>query len=241
MTKSTELLVLSGGFGTRLKTILDNTPKTLAPVGDKTFLYLLLRRWVEDGYKTITLLLHYEAQQIKDYIDSLKKEEWLDEVSINFIEEEVPLGTGGSIANAVQILKIKDPFLITNSDTWLFKSFKGIEGGHLNSVGLVEAYDASRFGSVDIKNECIISFNEKSHDVSCKDKLLINAGVYFMHPNVFMNHSKVTFSIETEIFPQLALSRNLKPYLINGSMIDIGIPEDYKQFCNLYEKGNLEL
>lgn len=241
MNNKVNLLVLAGGFGTRLKTVLNNTPKSLAPVGDKTFLYFLLKRWTSDNYNSITFLLHYEADQIKKYVNGLKKEAWLNGVDINYIEESTPLGTGGSIANAIKELKINDPFIVTNSDTWLFESFKGIEESHSNCIGLTKVDDATRFGSVGVQDGLITSFHEKSETALNKEKILINAGVYFLHPSAFFNNSKINFSIEKDVFPRLAFSKDLKPYFLNGSIIDIGIPEDYKRFCILYNQGNLQI
>ena len=104
------LIVLAGGFGSRLKTAVSDVPKPLAPIGDKTFLEYLINNWTKVGIKDITFLLHYESEKIIELLKSLSEKSFYKNVSFSFLVEDIPLGTGGSILNAIKVLNIKESF-----------------------------------------------------------------------------------------------------------------------------------
>ena len=95
------LVILAGGFGTRLSPIINDVPKPLAPINGKPFLYYILEKWIENGITEIIFLLHHRAEQIITFVNSEKEFGVLANCDIRFIVENKPLGTGGSIANAV--------------------------------------------------------------------------------------------------------------------------------------------
>ena len=226
------MIVLAGGFGTRLKSVLNDVPKPLAPVIGKPFIIFLLEHWIDKGVNKFIFLLHYKSDLISktilDFLSHCGKN-----ITIEFIEESEPLGTGGSILNAIDELKINHSFLVVNADTWLGDGFNQISNMKPNTIAAVKVTNAQRYGSINIKNSLIKDFREKSKSV---ENGYISAGLYHLNPDIFKDVSLDTnFSLEDKIFPLLADKGKLRALKLKTSFIDIGIPEDYIKFCNWIE------
>lgn len=97
-------VILAGGFGTRLRPIIGNEPKCMAPYMGRPMITFIIKRLRAQGIDDITLALHYKAEKFVDYLKGLVK----------FKIEEVPLGTGGAIKNCIEG---DEPFLVVNGDT----------------------------------------------------------------------------------------------------------------------------
>ena len=95
------LMVLAGGFGTRLRALVTDVPKPLAPVSGKPFIVHLIEHWVEHGVKEFIFLLHFEAPLIEAILLELLSNRRFDDIKIDVIVEAKPLGAGGAILNAV--------------------------------------------------------------------------------------------------------------------------------------------
>ena len=232
------LLILAGGFGTRLKSAVADVPKALAPVGARPFLYLQLKNWLSLGLNHFIFSLHHESQQIIDFLKS-EKQGLLKDASIEWVVEPEPLGTGGAIAYTLEVTKLKGEFFMTNADTWLgdgFSSFKNIKSP---AMGIVHLENASRYGKVLMdEHHYVTSFVEKSP----KDQPgWINAGVSLFHSDIFKDWDGQPFSLETCLLPQLVKDGSIKAVPLNTDFIDIGIPEDYQRFCEWArtEKGDI--
>jgi D-glycero-alpha-D-manno-heptose 1-phosphate guanylyltransferase len=98
-----KLLVLAGGFGTRLKIAIADVPKALAPVEEMPFLHLQLEHWVSHGLREFTFLLHHQADQIIAFLQA-QKGGLLKDSQVEWLIEPVPLDTRGAIAHAFQKL-----------------------------------------------------------------------------------------------------------------------------------------
>lgn len=226
-------LVLAGGFGSRLKSVVSDVPKPLAPVCGKPFLTYLLENLVLLGAREFIFLLHYEADAIlsviSEFIDSIDK----DDIKITSLVEERPLGTGGSIMNAVNVLNIKQSFMVVNADTWLGSGFERLSFSSPNTISAVEVEDCSRYGALDLANGKIKRFIEKK---SSSGPGLINAGLYHLSPDIFQEFSaSANFSLETDVFPSVLDRNELSAIQIEADFIDIGIPKDYLRFCKWIE------
>ena len=108
--KKTQLLVLSGGFGSRLKKFVPDVPKALAPINQKNFLFLFSQKLVETWHKKHCFLLHYKSEMIISYIENNKKKLFFSDLSFKFIIEEQPLGTGGSSKTRYKQVRYKKQF-----------------------------------------------------------------------------------------------------------------------------------
>jgi D-glycero-alpha-D-manno-heptose 1-phosphate guanylyltransferase len=228
-------LVLAGGFGSRLKPVVSDVPKPLAPVCGKPFLMYLIENLVFLGAREFVFLLHYEAEAIlsviSEYIDSIG----MDDIKITSLVEERPLGTGGSIMNAVNVLDINESFMVVNADTWLGCGFEQLVLTSPNTIAAVEVEDCSRYGALAMADGKIQRFIEKK---SSSGLGLINAGLYHLGPDIFKDFSEsAKFSLETDLFPSVVDKGELSAIQIETDFIDIGIPQDYFRFCRWIESG----
>ena len=155
------MLVLAGGFGTRLRSVLTNVPKPLAPVAGKPFLQYMLENWIAQGVDDFVLLLHYEAEMIENMLERMNVSGRLDGISVKTILESEPLGTGGAIKNALKILKLQDSFLVANADTWLGSGVKELVMTSPCALGAIKVKNCKRYGSLLIdKENKILEFQE---------------------------------------------------------------------------------
>lgn len=224
-------MVLAGGFGTRLKPLVSSVPKPLAPVHGKPFLFYLLNNWIAQGITNFVFLLHYEAFQIEEFLRGISK---ISPFKFTCVHENKPLGTGGAILNAINLLNLNDSFLVTNADTWLDDGIKQVSEISPNIITSVKVLNCERYGSIVTKGDKVIKFIEKSNSLGSG---YVSAGLYHLDPGLFKNFSNYDFfSLERDVFPVLIKNRELKSIKLKAQFIDIGIPEDYLKFCDLIRK-----
>ena len=223
-----EGIILAGGFGTRLKSILDNCPKPMAPINGIPFLEILLKNLSKNGFKRIVLSLYYQADMITSYFKNS-----FSGMEIVYAIEPYPLGTGGAIKNSFTKVK-EDHVYVLNGDTFMDLNYSDIEmiwkKNKLNIVVLKEISDVSRYGLVKVDGKYIKSFSEKLKS-GCG---LINAGVYILNKDIFQNKKiEDVFSFEKDFLNQEVKNKRILYYKSEGLFIDIGIPEDYHNAQNL--------
>lgn len=223
------LLVLAGGFGTRLQGILKGNPKPLANINGVPFIEILFQNWLRQGFDSFILSLFFKSDLIIEHVERLKKT-ILSDCEVQYIIEPIPLGTGGAISYVVREIEIFDQFFVTNADTWIDNGYSEIDKENGNVIGIVEVEDTSRYGKVILdENFSINKFEEKSPNLGSG---LINAGIYKFSKEIFMNWNGEPFSLESDLFPTLIHKNMLKGAILKSNFIDIGIPEDYEKFCN---------
>ena len=228
-SKKSQVVVLAGGFGTRLKSVLNGKPKPLADVNGKPFLYYILKNWIDKGYTEFVFSLFFESNQIIKFLEK-EKSDLLINCKINFLVEQKALGTGGAISYLNSKNVLKDTFIVINADTWIEKNFENIDNYNNNVIGLVQVEDTQRYGTVELDNNIIKKFSEKSF---VKKKGLINSGVYKLEKKLFVEWDGSAYSLEKELFPKLVNSKSLRGLFLDSNFIDIGVPEDYYKFCSL--------
>lgn len=223
-----EVLILVGGQGTRLRSVISNLPKPMAPIQNVPFLEIQIKHLAKAGFTNFTLLTGYMADDVEKHFSNLK----IPGINIHYVVEKTPLGTGGAIANGIKNSNSNN-FLVLNGDSFFELSFdRFIKEARENlknnifSISLCEMENSMRYGFVNLESENFISsFSEKPSEPTTG---YINAGVYFFDKSLLNYVSSEKFSIETEIFPLLAKNKCLKGIVDKGIFIDIGIPEDYK-------------
>src|ERR1700735_1382194 len=110
-----QAIVLVGGFGTRLRSVLADVPKPMAPIQDKPFLAHLLHYLKKHGITNVVFPIHYMGEKIRAYFQSQ-----YDGINIQYVEKAQPLGTGGAIVNALSVIpEVRDPIFVINGDTFL--------------------------------------------------------------------------------------------------------------------------
>ena len=231
------LLVLAGGFGTRLRSAIPDVPKPLAPVEQKPFLHFLIEKWASQGVRRMTFLLHHQADRIKSFLDFVPNNENLSECELSTLTEPQPLGTGGAIAFAVRQLGLTGSFLVANADTWLGSGLQLLSASPAPAIAIVNVQNSERYGSVVVESGRVVAFREKQ---SSTGPAWINAGLYHLHANLFRNWDGSLFSLERELFPRLVRDGQLGAVPVQDEFIDIGIPEDYFRFCSWIASGRRE-
>ena len=224
------LIILAGGFGTRLKPISKSTPKALMPVGDYIYLDLLLDRIIKYNIDHCYLSLHYKPDLFLEYINSSKMKNILTPI----IEPE-PLGTGGAINYVIQNFSISSPFFTINGDSLsdinldqMVAEFKNRK--LMAMMGISELENVNRYGMVIEKDGDVLSFKEKD----AKGSGWINNGHYIFKKEAFDGFSGI-FSLENELFPKLLQNKDLGAFRVaKDNFIDMGIAEEY---FKLNERG----
>jgi len=221
-----QALILAGGLGKRLRTVVSDRPKPMALINGKPFLEYQICFLAGQGVKDIVLCLGYFHQQIMEYFGDGQR----FGVRLTYSIEHKPLGTGGAIKKVEP--QPKQTFLVLNGDTYfeigLYELVKAHrEGGGLATLALVEVEDASRFGVVSLDCQGFItSFAEKSS----LGPGLINGGIYVFEPSVLdYIPPRTQVSLEEEVFPALVELKLLRGHVAQGYHIDIGTPESYAQ------------
>ena len=228
-----EVIILAGGLGTRLRSVITDIPKCMAPVADKPFLWYLLKYLTKYPITRIILSVGYLREIIIDWVKEHQQE---FPFAFDYAIEEEPLGTGGGIQLA--LTKAEDPYvIILNGDTFFDVDLVTLCKDHCSSnkditLALKLMKNFNRYGTVNIDtmDGTITAFKEKQY---C-DEGLINGGVYVINSNnnIFKGLPQ-KFSFETAVLEPQCEAKNLQGIVQDGYFIDIGIPEDY-------EKANFE-
>ncbi|MDH5560363.1 MAG: sugar phosphate nucleotidyltransferase [Deltaproteobacteria bacterium] len=229
-----KLLVLAGGFGTRLQSVVAEVPKALAPVGDVPFLRLQIEHWKNQGVNSFLFLLHHQAELIIDFLKN-EKNDILNNSEVEWLVEPEPMGTGGALAYAVKCLNISDDFMVTNADTWLGTGINEVWLAASPAMAVVKVGNAGRYGSVHFNERNIVSAFKEKEVVAGEG--WINAGLCHLKPELFKNWNHEPFSLERISFVIWAEQGNLSAVPLRSDFIDIGIPEDYFRFCRWIESG----
>lgn len=251
-----DIVILCGGLGKRLRSIIPEQPKVLAKIGDRTFLDILVNNISLYGTKNIILCVGYLKHHIKRHFDYYCSDccdshnRRYSGYNIIFSEEESPLGTGGAIKNAKPLIK-SNPFMVMNGDSICNIDFNEFLDFHVRneailSMVLAKSTTTDDYGHVILdKEQKIISFNEKMSNkniyitntgLNKKDlaiESLINAGIYLMQKEIFSYMPKQdNFSLENDLFPKMVNDEDTKSrcygFVTGGKLLDIGTPERYK-------------
>jgi D-glycero-alpha-D-manno-heptose 1-phosphate guanylyltransferase len=223
----TEAIILAGGFGTRLQTVVSDVPKPMAPINNEPFLNYVFDYLKHYGIERVILSTGYLADKISDHYKSEHRG-----IKISYANEDNPLGTGGGIRLALEQCVTKD-VLVLNGDSFfdvnLHQYFKQHSSSSSDcSLALRKVKNAARYGTIKLGNGFIEAFKEKD---SIENEGLINGGVYIINRELFLNKTKALkpFSIEKDFFETRISELNLMGFEYEGYFIDIGIPEDYKK------------
>ncbi len=239
-----QVIVLAGGFGSRLDPWTSNVPKPLLPMLDKTLVERVLDLLPVDEIDKVVIAAGYRVEDIDNYFLGL---DLPFEVIVK--PEKEPLGTGGAIANCKEF--ISDTFLVINGDLITSVNLKELikkhkESGSLATISLFEVEDPTPFGVVELtKDSKIIQFQEKP---KLEDALsnLINAGTYVLEPQIFEIMPEGFHSMERDVFTKIAPDGNLLGFEFEGYFVDAGTPTSWLESCktcfedNRWEKGLAE-
>lgn len=230
-----EVVILAGGLGTRLRSMVSDLPKPLAPVAGRPFLAWLLDAYAERGFRRVILATGYLGHKIESIVGS----RW-GNLEVSYSREDRLLGTGGALKQAA--LQLQGEWMhVTNGDTYLDFSPSEMERavlstGSLIAVALAVVPDVGRYGEVETRDGHIVRFREKEG----RGIGLINAGSYLLHQSALSHFStESAFSFEEMILEPLTREGRVT-YIDNTSnFIDIGIPDDYLKATSVLSRRKI--
>lgn len=219
-----EAIILAGGMGTRLKSVITEMPKPMAPIGKRPFLEVLLNNLNEQGIQHVILSVGYKHEIISGHFGNNFKN-----IKLDYAIESEPLGTGGAVSLALKQLS-NHSFLMMNGDTLFdvnLKEFCAFHDHHSSdlSIALKSVQNQDRYGLVEIDEKSkIIAFREKQFI----SKGLINGGIYATSTDFITSLSLPSkYSWEKEVLEKQTQSSKMFGYSSDSYFIDIGIPSDY--------------
>ncbi|MEZ4721656.1 MAG: nucleotidyltransferase family protein [Flavobacteriales bacterium] len=218
-------IILAGGFGTRLQSVVADVPKPMAEIAGRPFLEYLLNYLIYFGVDEIVMSTGHLAHVVSEHFGSNYRT-----ARIKYAVEESPLGTGGAIKYAMSQCSASQ-VLVINGDTFFDVNLNEVFDSHLGAeitMVLRPIENPDRFGTVELdsKNR-VVAFHEKRAGLELG---MINAGTYLMNISVFDSFDlPQRFSIETEFFAKHCADLKINGFVRDGYFIDIGIPEEYKR------------
>lgn len=229
---TTTCIVLAGGLGTRLRSAVPDLPKCLAPVGKRPFLEIQLQALAAQGVDHFVLSLGHMAGAVQDAARRFRVD-----ARIETVVEAQPLGTGGAVLHAMAEAGLDDA-LVANGDTFLEASLAAmltpLRAGERFRMAAIAVPDRARYGGVELQGSRVSAFIEKGR----QGPGLINAGLYRVQRAAFDGFERgVAVSMETQVMPALLAPGTLHAAVLDGSFIDIGVPEDYWRFCAEHGDG----
>ena len=224
-TREMDVVVLAGGLGTRLRSVVSEVPKCMAPVNGKPFLYYLLKALSQYPINKVVLSVGYKREYIMEWVSEHGHE---FPFIIDYAVEETPLGTGGGIRLALSKCT-SEAVCVMNGDTFFDVDLERLRAAHEQS-GLMltmvvkHLRDFDRYGTVSFNQKGVVTgFNEKQF---CENGY-INGGVYMVSDRDLLKDMPEKFSFETEFLQPKAAAGLVQSFVSDGYFIDIGIPEDY--------------
>ena len=218
-----EAIILAGGFGTRLRHIVSDVPKPMAPVAGRPFLEYILRDLAAKGVTRAVLAVGYMAECIEAYFGAS-----FAGMELVYSPEDKPLFTGGAIKQALEKCN-EENVLVVNGDTFFDVSPAALERVHTErgaalTVATKEMTDFDRYGTVRTDADGrITAFEEKK---PCA-RGAINGGVYLLRRDALDGVKAEKFSFEQEFMERFVGEGRFFACPCDGYFIDIGIPEDY--------------
>lgn len=226
----TAAVVLAGGLGTRLRGVVPDLPKPMAPVGGRPFLEYQLDYWITQGIDHFVLSVGYRFETIRDHFGDRYKN-----IRLDYAIEENPLGTGGGLLQAAGVLGRDAPFLVLNGDTYFAVDLRrfdryATDGKAQWCLALYRTPAQARYlGAVLSPQGEITAFDAQNTGQTS----LVNGGVYWLNPCAldelpFMAGDCV--SLEADFLPHaLSCGQRLLGMECGGAFVDIGVPEDYRR------------
>jgi D-glycero-alpha-D-manno-heptose 1-phosphate guanylyltransferase len=225
---NTPVVILAGGFGTRVRHLLPDLPKPMAPVAGRPFIEWVVRFFARHGCTEFVLSTGYLAEKISAHF----AREPVRGVRVSCRRETAPLGTGGGFLHCLpESMDGQAIWLVANGDSLVLAPpqplWDLVAGGRADAALLgKEIEDASRFGTLEIDaSNCLTHFREKRSGAG-----VINTGVYAFSADAIRGFPRQRpLSFETEVFPSLAASRRVAVARTAAAFLDIGTPASLAQ------------
>jgi NDP-sugar pyrophosphorylase family protein len=227
MTPATrEALILAGGLGTRLRTVVSDRPKPLAEVAGRPFITFLLDQLLRCGFQRVVLCVGHLGECVP-----LVLGETYGALDLLYSFEPAALGTAGALRNAAGL--VREPNVVAmNGDSFCDLDLRMLEQIHRTydapaTVTVLHQSDRGRAGALTVDTTGrVVRFESRPTDPAPG---LINAGIYMLRRDVLEAiPPNRAISLEEEIFPELAARRELFAWQVEARFIDIGTPESHR-------------
>lgn len=236
-----QAILLAGGLGTRLRSVVSDRPKPMALIENKPFMEYVVHELSRHGITDIIFAVGYKGSMVEEYFGDGSRFLSPDgrPLTVRYAYEKELLGTAGAIKNAGKLVT-EDTFFVLNADTFYQIDYSRLvrlqaEQGLSMALVLREVPDVSRYGQAVLKDGRLVGFNEKTTEAKPGT---INGGVYLMRRELLEEIPEGKVSLENEMIPRwLGEGRALGGFVNDGYFIDIGIPEDYFRFIEDVKKG----
>lgn len=230
-----QAILLAGGLGTRLRSVVKDRPKPMALIGDRPFMEYVVHELSRSGIDEIIFAVGYKGSMVEEYFGDGSR----FGVRVCYAYEEELLGTAGAIKNAGSFVT-EDTFFVLNADTFYQMDYGRLirvkkENRLDMALVLREVPDISRYGAAVLEGPMLAGFNEKSEEARPGT---INGGIYLMNRELLERIPEGRVSLEQEMIPAwMKEGLRLGGFVNDGYFIDIGVPEDYFRFQADVEKG----
>lgn len=222
-------IILAGGMGTRLKSVVSEVPKPMAPINGIPFLEIQIKYWISQGISNFILSVGYKKEIIINHFGFK-----FHTAEIKYVVEDFPLGTGGAIIKSIKQFDIKEPFMLLNGDTYFEISLFNLLSFHQNNnsqftFSVFKSNNTERYMGLNLDHN--MRLLPELYIENSNDEKYVNGGVYIINPEI-LNKEKFEndkfYSLENDIFPIINKKEALiYACLFDNKFIDIGIPEDY--------------
>lgn len=223
------VVIMAGGLGVRLRPMTYKTPKPMLPVAGKPMVQHIIEKLRLEGFSDVILSIGYLGQQIEDYFG-----DGTDlGVTISYISEDQPLGTGGSLSLLRR--RFAEPVVVMNGDVLMRAKMRDMVDYHIGhgaevTVGVKVLDTQIPFGVMTLEGGQIISMEEKP---TYRD--YVNAGVYVIEPTVLEEiPPNQRFDMPDLIYPRLGTNRALA-FPLHETWMDLGRPDDLHEAEYHYE------
>lgn len=226
-----EAVVMAGGFGSRLRPLTDDLPKPMLPVGGRPLMERIIDQLRSAGINRVNITTHYKPDKITSYFGDGSA----FGVEMNYVNEDLPLGTAGALG---LIAPTKETLLVINGDILTHVDFKSMLIYHkehkADMTVAVRRYELQvPYGVIECEEETVCSLTEKP-----QLSFFVNAGIYLIEPNVFEYITKGQRMDMTDLIQRLLVEgRRVVSFPIREYWLDIGHHASYRQAQEDVENG----
>lgn len=231
-----DALILAGGLGTRLRSVVSDRAKPVAEVADRPFVVWMMKHLARTGrIARFVVCTGHLSSTVRDQLGDRHAG-----IPVVYSEEDRPLGTGGALRRALRTFDSRGNVVALNGDSYLGLDLSAMLAGFDSKrtdymLALARVPSTSRYGRVELNGNRIIQFSEKGIEGAG----WINAGVYLLSPagcRKLLEAPEVC-SLEKDVLPAAMAAKRLRGYRSRARFIDIGVPEDYALAQRMFAKG----
>lgn len=230
-----QAVIMAGGFGTRLRPLTENTPKPMLPVSGRPVMEHIIDHLRDTGIRQVNVTTHYQSEKITEHFGDGAA----FGVEIKYLQEDVPLGTGGALG---LLERPEEPLLVINGDVLTEVDFLALHAFHVENgadmtIGVRRYAVKVPYGVVDCDGVSVTGLREKP-DLA----FFVNAGIYLLEPKVFdYIPAKHHLNMTDLVLKLINFGRPVVSYPICEYWLDIGQHDDYHKAQEDVLSGKLVL